>query len=322
MNIRCLLGLLTILCALPVMASDYPLTLRSCDREVTFDRAPQRVVVHDVNMTGMLVRLGLRERLVGYTGFDSAKHRDSWIDEALADVPQLASRYPSIETLLEADADLFFAGWSYGMRVGGPVTPTTLSPFGIPVYELTESCSRIMSQPRASLDDLYGDLLNLGKIFSVESRAEALVGELRERIQTVRTAVRHASDIPQVFLYDSGEDRPTTSGRLGMPQALIEAAGGSNVMGDVSASWTQVNWESVVERDPEVIVIVDYGPRTWQQKRDFLMRHPALQAVRAIRDQRFIVLTYMEVTPSVENALAVEKIAAGLYPQLFNGAPR
>lgn len=322
MNIRCLLGLLPILCILPVMASDYPLTLRSCDREVTFDRAPQRVVVHDVNMTGMLVRLGLRERMVGYTGFDSAKHRDSWIDEALADVPQLASRYPSIETLLEADADLFFAGWSYGMRVGGPVTPTTLSPFGIPVYELTESCSRIMSQPRASLDDLYGDLLNLGKIFSVESRAEALVGELRERIDAVRTAVQHASDIPQVFLYDSGEDRPTTSGRLGMPQALIEAAGGDNVMGDVSASWTQVNWESVVERDPEVIVIVDYGPRTWQQKRDFLMRHPALQAVRAIRDQRFIVLTYMEVTPSVENALAVEKVAAGLYPQLFNGVSR
>ncbi|WP_313224619.1 ABC transporter substrate-binding protein [Stutzerimonas nitrititolerans] len=322
MNIRCLLGLLTILCALPVMASDYPLTLRSCDRDVTFHKAPQRVVVHDVNLTGMLLRLGLRERMVGYTGFDSVKHRDSWMDEALSDVPQLASRYPAIETLLEADADLFFAGWSYGMRVGGPVTPETLSPFGIAVYELTESCSRIMTQPRASLDDLYGDLLNLGKIFSVENRAEALVGELRERIDTVRTVVQQASDIPQVFLYDSGEDRPTTSGRLGMPQALIEAAGGNNVMGDVSASWTQVNWESVVERDPEVIVIVDYGPRSWQQKRDFLMQHPALQAVRAIRNQRFIVLTYIEVTPSVESALAVEKIAAGLHPQLFNGAPR
>ncbi len=322
MNIRRLLGLLPILCTLHVMASDYPLTLRSCDRDVTFDQAPQRVVVHDVNMTGMLLRLGLRERMAGYTGFDSAKHRERWMNEALADVPQLASRYPSIETLLEADADLFFAGWSYGMRVGGPVTPATLSPFGIPVYELTESCSRIMTQPRASLDDLYGDLLNLGRIFSVENRAEALVGELRERVDSVRTVVQQARDIPQVFLYDSGEDRPTTSGRLGMPQALIEAAGGHNVMDDVSASWTQVNWESVVERDPEVIVIVDYGPHTWQQKRDFLMQHPALQAVRAIRNQRFTVLTYIEVTPSVENALAVEKIAAGLHPQLFNGAPR
>jgi len=80
-----------------------------------------------------------------------------------------------------------------------------------------------------------------------------------------------------------------------------------------------VNWESVVERDPEVIVIVDYGPRTWQQKLDFLLEQPALKDVRAIRERRFIILTYLEVTPSIENALAVEKIAAGLYPQLFEG---
>ena len=59
-----------------------------------------------------------------------------------------------------------------------------------------------------------------------------------------------------------------------MPQALFEAAGADNVMADVNASWTQVNWESVVARDPEVIVIVDYGPTSWAQKRDFLLNHP------------------------------------------------
>ena len=83
-----------------------------------------------------------------------------------------------------------------------------------------------------------------------------------------------------------------------------------------------MNWESVVERDPEVILIVDYGPSTWQQKRDFLLRQPALKDVRAIRDQRFIVLTYLEVTPSVENAVAIEKLADALHPPLFQGAAR
>lgn len=78
----------------------------------------------------------------------------------------------------------------------------------------------------------------------------------------------------------------------------------------------------MVERDPEVILIVDYGPRSWQQKRNFLLQHPALQAVKAVREQRFVVLSYVEVTPSVVNATAIEKIAAALHPQLFNGAPR
>lgn len=100
-----------------------------------------------------------------------------------------------------------------------------------------------------------------------------------------------------------------------MPQALIDAAGGNNVMEDVNASWTQVNWESVVERDPQVIMIVDYGPQSWQAKRDFLLRQPALKDVQAIRDQRFVVLSYLQVTPSVENAQAIEVLAEALHPQ-------
>lgn len=319
---RLLPGLALSLITLSATAGDYPLTVHSCDREVTFEQAPQRVVVHDVSLASMLLSLELRERIVGYTGFGDSKPRERWVLDALVEVPQLASRYPSIETLLDADADLFFAGWSYGMRVGGPVTPATLAPFGVPVYELTESCSRVMQQRRASLDDLYRDLSNLGRIFAVEAKADAVVAELRGRIEAVSQTVKQTTEKPQVFLYDSGEDRPTTSGRLGMPQALMDVAGGHNIMDDVAASWTQVNWESVVERDPEVIAIVDYGPRTWQQKRDFLLQHPALQDVRAIREQRFVVLTYLEATPSVENALAIEKLAAALHPQLFDGAAR
>lgn len=314
---RMLLALLLPLAA--AHASDFPATVKSCDREVTFDHAPRHAVSHDINMTSMLLALGLRERMAGYTGISGWKTMEPALRQALDGVPELAQRYPSVENLLDANADFFLAGWSYGMQVGGPVTPRTLQPFGIAVYELTESCSRIMAQREASLDDLYNDLNNLGRIFAVQPRAEALVAQLRQRVDQVGARIGSDAPRPRVFLYDSGEDRPTTSGRLGMPQALIRAAGGDNVMADVSASWTQVNWESVVERDPEVIAIVDYGPTSWQAKRDFLLRQPALASVSAIRDRRFVVLSYLEVTPSVDNALAIEKLAAALHPERFAG---
>ncbi|TLX56322.1 iron ABC transporter substrate-binding protein [Stutzerimonas nosocomialis] len=300
--------------SLPAFASGYPLTVRSCDREVIFQRAPARAVSHDINMTGMLVALGLTDRMAGYTGISGWKTLDPALRDALQGLPELASRYPSLETLLDAGADFFFAGWSYGMRAGGPVTPTTLAPLGIPVYELSESCSRIGRRARASLDDLYRDLQAIGRIFAVEPRAQALVTRMRERVSAVQARIEGRSATPRVFLYDSGEDRPTTSGSLGMPQALIEAAGGRNVMEDVMASWTQVGWESVVERNPEVIVIVDYGPLSWQQKRDLLLRQPALADVEAIRHQRFVVLPYIAVTPSVRNAEAIEILADALHP--------
>lgn len=316
MTARLLIALLALL-ALPAAASQFPLTVRSCDREVTFTQPPQHAVSHDINMTGMLLALGLRERMAGYTGVSGWKTLDPSLAKALGELPELASRYPSLETLLAAQTDLYFAGWNYGMQVGGAVTPASLAPLGIAVYELSESCSWLDPKQRASLDDLYRDLLNLGRIFAVEERAHSLVNGLKQRIEQVHSRLSASTQRPGVFLYDSGEDRPFTSGRQGMPQALIEAAGGRNVLDDVAGSWIQVNWEALVERDPEVIVIVDYGPLSWQQKRDFLLQQPALRNVRAIREQRFIVLSYLEVTPSLDSAQAIEKLAAGLHPALF-----
>lgn len=313
---------LALLTALPfaAWADSYPVTVRSCERDVTFNQAPQRAVSHDINLTGMLLALGLRERMIGYSGVSGWKTLDPSLRDALVGLPELAPRYPSPENLLDVQADFLFAGWGYGMNVGGPLTPQTLAPLGIPVYELSESCSWIMPQRRASLEDLYRDLNNLGRIFDVQPRADELVGQLKQRIARVHEQLAQVQHKPRVFLYDSGEDRPTTSGRLGMPQALLEAAGADNVMADVSASWTEVNWESVVERDPEVIVIVDYGPTSWAQKRDFLLNHPALSEVKAIRERRFVVLSYLQVTPAVDNAGAIEQLASALHPQLFAGA--
>ncbi|MDV9031910.1 ABC transporter substrate-binding protein [Pseudomonas sp. RAC1] len=321
---KALFACLALLAALPLaaQAAPYPVTVRSCDRDVTFDHAPQRAVSHDINLTGMLLALGLRDHMAGYSGISGWKTLDPSLRQALDGLPELAPRYVSVENLLDADTDFFFAGWAYGMRIGGPVTPQTLAPFDIPVYELSESCSWIMPQRHASLDDLYRDLDNLGRIFDVRERAAALVQHMRQRIEQVAQRTAHAPQRARVFLYDSGEDRPMTSGRLGMPQALIDAAGGDNVMDDLAASWTHVNWESVVERDPQVIVIVDYGPTTWQQKRDFLLAQPALASVEAIRKQRFVVLSYLQVTPSVQNAEAIEILAKALHPELFAEAQR
>lgn len=308
------LGASLLLFATFTQAGHYPVTVTSCQRDVRFERAPQRAVSQDVNLTGMLLALGLRPNMAGYSGISGWKTLDEEFRAQLAGLPELAPRYPSVENLLNAGADLFFAGWNYGMHVGGEVTPATLAPLGIPVYELTESCAHVMPRDAARLEDLYADLLNLGRIFDVEPRAEALVSDLRGRVERVRQRVPKDARAPEVFLYDSGEDRPFTAGRLAMPQALIEAAGGRNLMDDLASSWSRVNWETVVERDPEVILIVDYGVVSVEQKREFLLSHPALQQVRAIREKRFVVLPYLQVTPSVDNVTALETLASALHP--------
>lgn len=301
-------------------AAHYPVTIRSCNRSVTFDRSPRRAVSHDINLTEMMLALGLRERMVGYTGISGWKTAPPELKAALGTLPELARRYPPLEALVDAHADLYVAGWLYGMQVGGPVTPSALADFHIATYELRESCAHVMRRPAASLEDTYTDLRNLGAIFDVDARAAQIVAGMQQRVTAVRTALAHRSQTPRVFVYDSGQDKPFSAGALAMPTALIEAAGGRNVLGDVRQSWTQVGWETVVARNPEFIVIVDYGPITARQKIQFLLDNPALASVAAIRSHRFIVLPYDAATPGIHNAEAVETIAHALHPDAFPDA--
>ncbi|CAM3358373.1 iron ABC transporter substrate-binding protein [Pseudomonas floridensis] len=290
----------------------YPVTVQSCDRSVTFNAAPQRAVSNDVNLTKMMVALGLQSRMAGYSGITGWNKPDPALLRDLGKLPELASKYPSVETLLNANADFYFAGWNYGMRVGGDVTPQSLATLGIQTYELTESCAQIMPRAEAKLDDVYNDLLNLGRIFDVQDRAQAVVADMQRRVDAVRERTTGDAS-PRVFLYDSGEDRPMTAGRLAIPQALISAAGGRNVMGDVAASWTHVNWESVVQSNPEIIVIVDYGEVSATQKQHFLENNPALQSIDAIRNKRYVVLPYVAVTPGLDNVTAIETLTAAFH---------
>ncbi|MBB3000189.1 iron complex transport system substrate-binding protein [Paraburkholderia tropica] len=317
-GLRAAVALLLACASAAAHAGHYPVTVRSCNRDVMFTQTPARAVSNDVNLTEMMLALGLRTRMAGYTGISGWKTADPALQAALLGVPELARRYPSLETLAAAHADLYVAGWNYGMRVGGPITPQTLARFDIATYELTESCSHVMPRPAASLDDVYNDLRNLGAIFDVEARARMLIASMQSRVADVRRVLNaNTQTTPRVFVYDSGEDKPFTAGALAMPTALIRAAGGRNVMDDVAQSWTQVSWESVVARDPQVIVIVDYGAVTAAQKEAFLLSSPALANVAAIRARRFVVVAYDAATPGVRNAQAVETIARGLHPEAF-----
>ena len=307
------IGMLTILMILQsVSIIGAQTTIKSCDRDVTFTSPPKRAISNDVNLTEMMLVLELTDRMVGYTGISGWNKLDAKMREGVNALPELSKKYPSKEVLVGADADFFFAGWNYGMKVGGEVTPQTLEPFGIKVYELTESCTHIMKKNKASIEDMYNDLLNLGRIFGVEERAKSLVDGYRLELSKERKD--HKAENPlRVFVYDSGEDAPFTAGLYAMPTALIEAAGGTNIMDDFQKSWGTVTWEEVIDRNPEVIVIVNYGNVTAEQKREFMMSNPAFANLDAVKNDRFVTLEYVEATPGPRNINAVKTLLKAFW---------
>ena len=173
--------------------------------------------------------------MIGYTGISGWKTLDEEMRNGVRELPGLSTKYPSKEVLVGADANFFFASWNYDMKVGGEVTSETLAPFGIKVFELTESCSHVIERNKSSIDDMYAYIINLGAIVNVEEKATSLADKYKTDLAALTPSVENDKSL-RVFVCDSSQGSPFTAGRYAMPKALIEAAGGQNIMDDFEKS--------------------------------------------------------------------------------------
>jgi len=299
-------------------ASNYPVTVKSCGEDLTFQSAPQKAIFHDLNMTEMALALDLQANISAVTGITGWYTPTANFLEQLGDIPEIAPKGPALEVLIANKPDFFFAGWNYGMRVGGNVTPQRLAEYNIPTLLLSESCAHMdKTLPAADLNLLYQDIEKLGAIFDKRDKSAALVKHWQERIAAITTKVATKKPL-NVFLYDSGEDKPFTSGRFAMPDAMMRAAGGRNIMDNLNASWATTSWENVASANPDFIILLDYGNAGDVDKlKNFLAKHPLMQYTKAVRNQRYLALQYAELTPGPANIPAIERLASALYPELF-----
>ncbi|MDF3415109.1 ABC transporter substrate-binding protein [Sulfitobacter sp. M57] len=298
-------------------ATAHEVRVDNCGDPLVFESKPERLIVHDMNMTDMAFALGLQENIVGLTGITGWYKTSPDFDTQRGDIPELAPKYPTLENLVAAKPDLFFAGWYYGMRPGGEVTPDTLRPFGIKTMVLTESCVHLdKERPEATMDLLFNDVLRLGKVMHVEERAETLVAEWRAQLAGIEAGTADLAK-PRVFLLDGPADAPFTAGKFAIPDAMIAAAGGENVTHDLDTSWGRTSWEVVAASNPEFLVLLDY--QTGNGAEDtfkFLQEHPVMSGTDAVKNGNWIGLRYEELTPGPANIEAIAKMARAMHPDM------
>ncbi len=303
-----------VLSALAGGAAAQEITVDNCGEPLVFGTKPERIVVHDMNMTDMAFALGLQNSIVGLTGITGWYKTSPDFDAQRGDIPELAPKYPTVENLVAVEPDMFFAGWYYGMKPGGDVTPDTLEPFGIKTMVLTESCIHLnKDRPEASMDLLFDDVLRLGTVMHVEDKANALVSGWKDQLAAIEAKTADLEK-PRVFLLDGPADAPFTAGKYAIPDAMIAAAGGVNVTHDMDTSWGRTSWEAVAASNPEFLVLLDY--QTGNGAADtfkFLQEHPVMSQTDAVKNERWIGLRYEELTPGPANIEAIEKMATAMH---------
>ncbi|WP_156754973.1 ABC transporter substrate-binding protein [Actinokineospora pegani] len=288
----------------------------NCGQKVDYP-TPQRAVAYDVSGVEKMFALGLAPRMRGYVmnSLGDPSIAGSDYKDDYAEVERLGSGRISREVVVGAKADWVIAGWNGGFSEARGITPKLLEQVGVNSYVHTETCWAFPDgdkQQPAPLEALYTDLLNLGGIFGVQDRAKSLVEELRGRADKVRESAPPADERARVWVYDSGNDQPFTAGKHAAPTDVIDVAGGKNAFADLEKGWSTVGWESVVEADPEVIIVVDYADQPATEKINFLKALPQLANTPAVKENRFHVLSYGDMVSGPRNIRAAESIAGYL----------
>ncbi|AKE41008.1 ABC-type Fe3+-hydroxamate transport system, periplasmic component [Corynebacterium kutscheri] len=298
-----------------VVASEDTVSVTNCGVEVNY-KVGGNWWVNDGNIISIALAAGARDNVKWVSSVEqdrdilAAKYGADVIDALNPD----SDVYPSKEAIIAAQPDLMIAGWNYGFSESRDLTPAILAEQDIASYLLTESCRQEGSTARGTTDPweaVYEDLVNLGTIHGDKTVAESVVSDMKERLAELEKAPQ-AEKAPNIFVFDSGTEAIFTSGAFGGPKAIIEAAGGKLATDDIEDTWVEVSWEKLATESPDAFVFVDYPGQSFADKVEVLKSHPATKDLPAVKEGRFINLSYAMWTSSALNIDAAEHVRKGL----------
>lgn len=294
-------------------SEDYgTVVIENGDRTVTFTKMPEKVLCANLYAAENMVMLGLGDKVVGRNvSTNPAEKPLEGLEAQFDKIPQIEK---SNENAVALGTDLVI-GQISAFKDGAWGSYEQLEGEGINCLTITGTIVQ-----DETVEDVYTDIRNLGKIFKVEDKAEELVADIEAQIEEVQAAVKDVPEDKKVkaFVLDTfkGNEIYTTS--KGLESNLIELAGGINCTRDMADSrWFNTSVETLVETNPDVIIINDYGSQTVEEKLDFLKSNPALSEIPAVKNENYLIIPLVEVMQDVRAASACKKFAQHFYPECF-----
>lgn len=281
-------------------------TVENCGFELAVEPTPERVVVIKSTPLELMLALDLSELIVGAAFLDGPVPPQLLPEDW--EVPVMAEELPGRETLLAAEPDLVFAGWESNLSADGIGTREDLSQLGLRGYVAPPACEFGQEAEPLVFEDIFAMIDEAGVIFAVEDRAAQLIQEQQELLHALEEP--HAPS--EVLWFSSGADTPFVGGGTGAPNMIIEASGHINVGADHPETWFSMPWETFVDSDPDVIVLVDAPWHSAADKRERLESHAAAQHMTAVQQEQYVVIDFATAEAGVRNVEAVRNLSESI----------
>lgn len=293
-------------------SSHYPVTIKTYNYakepvELTFEKAPEKVIAVYQNSIETLLALGLKDKIIAVSGLDHEVK-----DEYKGDFDKLKhyEKLPSKEEVIALQPDFILSWYSLFDE----------KRFGDVNFWHERKVNTYMSQNSGvikpnTLQNEYDDILNMGKIFDVEDKANDIVNEMKAEIQKAKDFVKGKETVKSVILEVQKD---------GVYRIYGEDSIGGDIAKEVGADLVaksngKIGNEDLIKLNPDVIFTVYYGKQIERDSAvNSILDNPALSSVSAIKSKRVNPVMLSEVYSSGIRTLdGIKTISKGLYPELY-----
>ena len=298
-------------------AAEYPLTITTYDYEgneveTTYEKAPEKVLAVYQGSIETMLALGLEDRLAATAGLDNEVGDE--MKTAFSETNYLDEFTPSLETvtMLEPDMILSWGSIFADDRLGNV---TNWIEKGCNTYINTNT----RKGGSRTLENECTDILNLGMIFDVQDKAEAIVNNIQDVVSKTKEAAGNMEEKPSVLILEPYGEDISNYGEKSLGGDMVTQLGAELANPDASS----VGKEDIIAANPDVIFVVymPYAgddPETVKESQlSAITEDEALQSLDAIKNGRVYPIMLSEMYASATRTQdGIETFAKGLYPDI------
>ena len=178
----------------------------------------------------------------------------------------------------------------------------------------------VLSLDPQYLGDVLEDVRRVGRATGAESVAEQVTALMQGRIDAVTQRAELADRHPNVLHLEWTD--PLMCGGHWVPE-MVELAGGTNCFGHKEMGSFPLEWDAVVESQPDVIVVMPCGFEVPRAMEDIplLTEKEGWDSLPAVQNDRVYVIDASNYTSRSGPRLVtgLEILAEMIHPELFSG---
>ncbi|WP_296137119.1 ABC transporter substrate-binding protein [uncultured Tessaracoccus sp.] len=293
--------------------ADFPVTITSCGRELTFDKAPSRVLMLSGTGAAIMDELGVLDTVVAHAGRKRFGEAAGDLDRRVDAIPALDSvegetggAQVSTEAVLSVEPDLVM-GFDTGVQV------EALAAAGVPVYSPAAFCPDY-DVKRADWSLVDNEFEQVAGIFGVRDRLPEVLAGLHAQVQGLKPAGIADGTTAAALYVTPGSTTFYAYGTSSMVQPIMEAVGLTNAYGTSTERVFDTTMETLLALDPEWLVLLP-NEASDEAARQTLRSFPGSEQLRAVREGHVVVLPFALTDPpsslSVRGAVELSKAVSG-----------